>query len=133
MCSPIPTRRPTRYSRPPPARKVDFAASSLIRPVDSIASVTTAPRAPVIEPDTDDETDLDDVWKVVVWNDPVNLISYVAWVLRKLFGHSKEKAMELTMQVHNEGRAIVSDGPREQAEMDCYRLHQHGLWATIET
>lgn len=110
-----------------------FADSSLSCSTDTIPTVTTAPHAPVIEPETDDETDLDDVWKVVVWNDPVNLISYVAWVLRKLFGHSKEKAMELTMQVHNEGRAIVSDGPREQAEMDAYRLHQHGLWATIET
>lgn len=110
-----------------------FAASSLSGLTDTISVVTTAPHAPVIEPETDDATDLDDIWKVVVWNDPVNLISYVAWVLRKLFGHSKEKAMELTMQVHNEGRAIVSDGPREQAEMDCYRLHQHGLWATIET
>lgn len=95
--------------------------------------MTTSPQAPVIEPDTDDSTDLDEVWKVVVWNDPVNLVSYVAWVLRTLFGHSKEKAMRLTMQVHNEGRAIVNDGPREQAEMDCYRLHQHGLWATMET
>lgn len=110
-----------------------FAASLQTHPTDTIATVTTAPHAPVIEPETDDATDLDDIWKVVVWNDPVNLISYVAWVLRKLFGHSKEKAMELTMQVHNEGRAIVNDGPREQAEMDCYRLHQHGLWATIET
>lgn len=110
-----------------------FRGLSLSVPTDTISYVTTAPHAPVIEPETDETTDLDDVWKVVVWNDPVNLISYVAWVLRKLFGHSKQKAMELTMQVHNEGRAIVSDGPREQAEMDCYRLHQHGLWATIET
>ena len=99
----------------------------------TMAGMTTSPQAPVIEPDTDDTTDLDEVWKVVVWNDPVNLVSYVAWVLRTLFGHSKEKAMRLTMQVHNEGRAIVNDGPREQAEMDCYRLHQHGLWATMET
>ena len=99
----------------------------------TIEAMTTSPQTPVIEPDTDDKTDLDEVWKVVVWNDPVNLVSYVAWVLRTLFGHSKEKAMRLTMQVHNEGRAIVNDGPREQAEMDCYRLHQHGLWATMET
>ena len=95
--------------------------------------MTTSPQAPVIEPGVDESTDIDDVWKVVVWNDPVNLVSYVAWVLRTLFGHSKEKAMKLTMHVHNDGRAIVNDGPREQAEMDCYRLHQHGLWATMET
>ena len=95
--------------------------------------MTTNPSAPVIEPDELDLTDLDKVWKVVVWNDPVNLISYVVWVLKTLFGHSDEKATRLTMQVHNEGRAIVNSGPREQAEIDCYRLHQHGLWATLET
>ena len=110
-----------------------FARSGLSGESDTIPPVTSVPHAPVIEPDTDESTDIDDVWKVVVWNDPVNLISYVAWVLRTLFGHSSEKAMTLTMQVHNEGRAIVNDGPREQAEMDCYRLHQHGLWATMET
>ena len=95
--------------------------------------MTANPSAPVIEPDELDLTDLDKVWKVVVWNDPVNLISYVVWVLKTLFGHSDEKATRLTMQVHNEGRAIVNSGPREQAEIDCYRLHQHGLWATLET
>ncbi len=88
--------------------------------------------APVREPDVAEGESLDETWKVVVWNDPVNLIDYVAYVLRKLFGYSEQKAMELTMKVHTTGRAIVKDGPREQAEMDCYRLHHHGLWATIE-
>jgi ATP-dependent Clp protease adaptor protein ClpS len=59
-------------------------------------------------------------------------MEYVVWVLRKLFGHSLEEATRLMLLVHNEGRAIVNDGPREQAEIDCYRLHQHGLWATVE-
>ena len=72
------------------------------------------------------------VWKVVLWNDPVNLVEYVVYVLRALFGHSREKATELTMKVHTEGRAVVADGPREQAEIDCLRLHSHGLWATLE-
>lgn len=90
------------------------------------------PMAPVIEPDTDETTDLDETWKVVVWDDPVNLFDYVIWVLRTLFGYDEDKAYKLTYQVHHEGRAIVNDGPREQAEMDCYRLHQHGLWATLE-
>jgi ATP-dependent Clp protease adaptor protein ClpS len=71
-------------------------------------------------------------WNVVVWNDPVNLMDYVVWVLRKLFGHSEEEATRLMLLVHNEGRAVVSSGRRELAEMDCYRLHQHGLWATLE-
>lgn len=90
------------------------------------------PMAPVIEPDTDKTQDTDATWKVVVWNDPINLFDYVIWVLTTLFGHSESKARHLTAQVHNEGRAIVTDGPRETAEMDCYRLHRHGLWATLE-
>jgi ATP-dependent Clp protease adaptor protein ClpS len=80
----------------------------------------------------EDEVGLDHPWQVVVWNDPVNLMDYVVWVLRKLFGHSIEEATRLMLAVHNEGRATVSEGQREQAEMDCYRLHQFGLWATIE-
>jgi ATP-dependent Clp protease adaptor protein ClpS len=88
--------------------------------------------APVIDPDVDEGTDLDQTWKVVVWNDPVNLFAYVIWVLRTLFGYSEDKAYRLTHQVHHDGRAIVTDGPREQAEMDCFRLHRHGLWATLE-
>lgn len=87
---------------------------------------------PLEQPLTDEEVGLDIPWQVVVWNDPVNLMDYVVWVLRKLFGHSIEEATRLMLAVHNEGRATVSEGPREQAEMDCYRLHQFGLWATIE-
>jgi ATP-dependent Clp protease adaptor protein ClpS len=80
----------------------------------------------------DDQPQKDFPWQVVVWNDPVNLMDYVVWVLRKLFGHPLDEATRLMLQVHHEGRAIVSQGPREQAEIDCYRLHQYGLWATIE-
>lgn len=89
---------------------------------------------PLTRPEIESETDVvpDTPWLVVVWNDPVNLMEYVVWVLRKLFGHSLEEATRLMLLVHNEGRAIVNDGPREQAEIDCYRLHQHGLWATVE-
>jgi ATP-dependent Clp protease adaptor protein ClpS len=91
--------------------------------------VTTKPLdAPVVESDL--KTDVP--WQVIVWNDPVNLMDYVVFVLRKLFGHSLEEATRLMLAVHNEGRAAVSQGPREQAEMDCYRLHQYGLWATVE-
>ncbi len=95
--------------------------------------MTTRP-VETTRPETDVVTDVvpDVPWLVVVWNDPVNLMEYVVWVLRKLFGHSLEEATRLMLLVHNEGRAIVNDGPREQAEIDCYRLHQHGLWATVE-
>lgn len=68
----------------------------------------------------------------MVWDDPVNTIAYVIYVFRKLFGYNERKATELTMQVHNEGRSAVSDGPREKVEAECYQLHAYGLWATIE-
>ncbi len=71
-------------------------------------------------------------WNVVVWNDPVNLMEYVVFVFRKLFGHSQEEATRLMLQVHHEGKAVVASGPRERAELYCYRLHHHGLWATME-
>jgi ATP-dependent Clp protease adaptor protein ClpS len=82
-------------------------------------------------PDAGEEIRRDRPWLVVVHNDPVNLMSYVTWVFQKLFGYPKPKAEQLMLQVHNEGRAIVSSGPREKAEADCYRLHAHGLWATL--
>ena len=82
-------------------------------------------------PDTDDAREVDRPWLVIVWNDPINLMSYVTFVFQKLFGYSREKATRLMLQVHNEGRAVVSSGSREKAELDCHRLHGHGLWATI--
>ena len=88
--------------------------------------------SPTVAPDVDERSQTDEPWKVVVWNDPVNLFDYVIWVLMTLFGHSKDKASKLTHQIHHEGRAVVSDGPREQAEIDCFRLHRQGLWATLE-
>ena len=91
-----------------------------------------------VAPDQVDAPDVDEIdataraWQVVVWNDPVNLMSYVVWVFRKLFGHLEPEATRLMLQVHHEGRAIVSSGPLEKAEFDCHRLHHHGLWATLE-
>lgn len=74
----------------------------------------------------------DNPWVVIVWNDPINLMSYVTFVLQKLFGYSLEKATELMLDVHEKGRAVVSAGAREKAEIDVFRLHEHGLWATME-
>jgi ATP-dependent Clp protease adaptor protein ClpS len=88
--------------------------------------------------DVESESDLhisqlvDKPWVTIVWDDPVNLMSYVVHVFIKLFGFSKEKANELMMQVHNEGRAVVSSGSREEMEWDVQRLHEHGLWATLQ-
>ena len=86
----------------------------------------------VHEPDIDDVAEADRPWVVIVWNDPINLMSYVTFVFQKLFGYSLEKATKLMLDVHQKGRAVVSSGPREQAELDVFRLHEHGLWATME-
>lgn len=70
-------------------------------------------------------------WNVVVWNDPVTLMSYVVLVLRRLFGFDLPTATRLMLQVHNEGKAIVATQPREQAETSVIRLHAFGLQATL--
>lgn len=86
----------------------------------------------VDEPAGEEDTRPATPWVVIVWNDPVNLMSYVVFVFQKLFGYSREKATRLMLQVHHEGRAAVSEGTREKAEADVARLHAHGLWATME-
>jgi ATP-dependent Clp protease adaptor protein ClpS len=95
--------------------------------------MSTAP-AEVELPDTEEETEVgsDRPWVTIVWDDPVNLMSYVTYVLQKLFGYPKKKAERLMLQVHHEGRAAVSAGTREQMENDVQRLHAHGLWATLQ-
>jgi ATP-dependent Clp protease adaptor protein ClpS len=85
-----------------------------------------------VESDVSDRTAEDRPWVVIVWNDPINLMSYVTFVLQKLFGYSLEKATELMLDVHHKGKAVVANGSREQAEMHVFRLHEHGLWATME-
>lgn len=67
----------------------------------------------------------------IVWNDPVNLMSYVTWVLQRLFGYSRGKAEKLMLDVHYKGKAVVSSGTREEMERDVERLHAYGLWATL--
>lgn len=91
--------------------------------------------APVITPEetTADDTSIDPdrPWVVIVWNDPINLMSYVTHVLQKVFGYNREKASALMLDVHEKGRAAVSTGPREKCELDVFRLHEYGLWATL--
>jgi ATP-dependent Clp protease adaptor protein ClpS len=96
--------------------------------------MTTPLIAPVeVEEPTDEDKPVDDrPWQVIVWNDPINLMSYVTFVLQKLFGYSREKAEKLMWDVHTKGKAVVSSGERERAELDVFRLHEHGLWATME-
>jgi ATP-dependent Clp protease adaptor protein ClpS len=71
-------------------------------------------------------------WIVIVWNDPINLMSYVVYVFQKLFGYPHEKATKLMLDVHYKGKAVVSEGAREKCEFDVSRLHAHGLWATLQ-
>ena len=93
---------------------------------------TAAPAEVELErPAGEPDEEHDRPWVVVVWNDPINLMSYVTLVFQKLFGYSREKATQLMLQVHHEGKAVVSSGTREKAEYDVSRLHAHGLWATL--
>ncbi len=85
------------------------------------------------ETDVDQSTSLDVPWVVIVWNDPVNLMSYVTYVFQTYFGYSEAKARKLMLEVHEQGRSVVSTGPREQAERDTIAMHSYGLWATFQT
>lgn len=98
------------------------------------AGTGATPDAPVRERDplVDDAPTTSGPWDVIVWDDPVNLMSYVTLVLRRVFGYSREHAEELMLRVHNEGRAVVAEEPREQAELHVAQLHAYGLQATIE-
>ncbi|GAB4011967.1 ATP-dependent Clp protease adapter ClpS [Nocardioides ultimimeridianus] len=98
----------------------------------STASPTHAD--PTVAPDlTPDEITLSDTpWVTIVWNDPVNLMSYVTFVFTKYFGYSKKKAEKLMLEVHEDGRSVVSTGSREEMERDVQAMHEYGLWATLQ-
>ncbi len=90
--------------------------------------------APVSEQRTASEadTDLARPWITLVWNDPVNLMSYVTYVFQSYFGYSRAKAERLMLDVHVKGRAVVSTGPREKMEIDTEAMQGYGLWATFQ-
>ena len=94
--------------------------------------VVSAAPAEVEVPRSADNPVSDKPWVTIVWNDPVNLMSYVTYVFQHVFGYPKKKATKLMLDVHHKGKAAVSSGNREQAETDVSRLHAHGLWATME-
>ncbi|WP_144861656.1 ATP-dependent Clp protease adapter ClpS [Micrococcus luteus] len=79
-----------------------------------------------------EDTARDRPWNVVVWNDPVNLMSYVAYVFRTHFGYSAAKAQRLMLEVHERGRSVVATGTKEKAELHVGAMHGYGLWATLE-
>nr|WP_201469679.1 ATP-dependent Clp protease adapter ClpS [Microbacterium hydrocarbonoxydans] len=90
---------------------------------------------PLAAPDLEEDVDLGaapmDPWEVVVWNDPVNLMTYVVRVFRTYFGYSVERATQLMRAVHHEGHAVVAAGPRETMEVHAQAMHDYGLWATV--
>ncbi|MBG0828381.1 ATP-dependent Clp protease adapter ClpS [Planomonospora sp. ID67723] len=90
---------------------------------------STAPME-VERPSMDVRPDLP--WLTIVWNDPVNLMSYVTYVFQSVFGYSKEKAEKLMLDVHHKGKAVVSSGTREEMERDVQIMHSYGLWATVQ-
>ncbi|MBM7786376.1 ATP-dependent Clp protease adapter ClpS [Tenggerimyces flavus] len=93
--------------------------------------MSTAP-VELDEPEVDDVVLPDLPWVTIVWNDPINLMSYVTYVFQSYFGYSKKKAEKLMMDVHKKGKAIVSSGSREEMERDVEALHGYGLWATLQ-
>jgi ATP-dependent Clp protease adaptor protein ClpS len=132
VTTPSTSRKASLLTAPPSAPSAPSGASPTVRS----RQVETAPLE--TDPFTSDWTELDESlstdkpWLVIVWNDPINLMSFVTFVFQKLFGYSKEKATKLMLDVHHKGRAVVSSGTRERAELDVYRLHEYGLWATME-
>ncbi|MFT4286237.1 ATP-dependent Clp protease adapter ClpS [Nocardioides sp.] len=98
----------------------------------------SAPSPVELAPDEEQSPIADDLttratpWVTIVWNDPVNLMSYVTYVFQKYFGYSKKKAEKLMMEVHRDGKSVVSSGGREEMERDVQAMHEYGLWATLE-
>ena len=88
--------------------------------------------APVETTDADLDGGVDNPWLTVVWDDPVNLMSYVTFVFQRVFGYSRETAHELMLKVHKDGRAVVSSGSRDKVENDVRKLQEAGLWATMQ-
>jgi ATP-dependent Clp protease adaptor protein ClpS len=97
-----------------------------------MSTIVAPAEVEVSEPVVEERWQEERPWIVIVWNDPINLMSYVTLVFQKLFGYSLAKATTLMLQVHNEGKAVVSSGNREKSELDVSRLHAHGLWATMQ-
>jgi ATP-dependent Clp protease adaptor protein ClpS len=84
----------------------------------------------VVRPETSEVTER--AWITVVWNDPVNLMSYVTYVFMEYFAYDRPKAERLMLDVHEKGRAVVSTGTREEMERDVTAMHGYGLWATMQ-
>src|SRR5699024_367805 len=101
-----------------------------VREADPSLAMPSA--VPVESTDTELDGGVDKPWLTVVWDDPVNLMSYVTFVFQRVFEYSREIAHDLTLRVHNDGRAVVSSGSRDKVENDVRKLQESGLWATMQ-
>jgi ATP-dependent Clp protease adaptor protein ClpS len=97
-----------------------------------VAGTLTPEREASTRPDESTRADPDRPWITIVWNDPINLMSYVTHVFMTVFGYAEPKARKLMLDVHERGRAVVSTGTRERMELDVATLHGYGLWATLQ-
>lgn len=114
-----------------PTMTVSHGISIAIEGASSASAPVTAPvRRPEVE--TGEDVTPEGPWDVIVWDDPVNLMSYVVYVFRKIFGFSEPVARELMLDVHHKGKALVASEPREMAELHVRQLHSHGLQATMQ-
>ncbi len=83
-------------------------------------------------PASDEVVEVERPWITIVWNDPINLMSYVTYVFQTYFSYPKEKAEKLMLDVHHKGKAVVANGSREEMERDVQAMHGYGLWATLQ-
>jgi ATP-dependent Clp protease adaptor protein ClpS len=100
--------------------------------MEDMPGTLTPQREAAEQADAEVVADPDRPWITIVWNDPINLMSYVTHVFMTVFGYEKPKAEKLMLDVHHLGRAVVSSGTRERMELDASTLHGYGLWATLE-
>jgi len=94
--------------------------------------VTAPTPVEVEQPEADEVTKMARPWVTIVWNDPVNLMSYVTYVFQTYFGYPRKKAEKLMFEVHQDGRSVGSTGSREEMERDVQAMHEYGLWATMQ-
>jgi ATP-dependent Clp protease adaptor protein ClpS len=102
------------------------------RTLDVVPAVAMTAPVELERPETGTDLRPDRPWITLVWNDPINLMSYVSYVFRTYFGYDQAEADRLMLTVHNEGRAVVSNGTREEMERDVAAMHGYGLWATLQ-
>ena len=94
--------------------------------------MSAPPPVEIEKPEAEELTAAALPWVTIVWNDPVNLMSYVTYVFQTYFGYPRKKAEKLMYEVHNDGKSVVSTGSREEMERDVQAMHEYGLWATME-